>query len=191
MQWLSRLLRPLGVAGEGLLDRVLCVVGAVAFSQVPEFIQQYLQRLGGRLDEARRQLDQFRTAAEQSGLTLGQLTARAAADPDPAIGRLGSLAGQAAERVDSLAAAEAAIRHASIFARPFVFIRHLDPEIARATAAIFRPAVPTTAEGLVYALVGIAVALGAYHFGVKVAVGRAWRARAARRAGLTPGTPRI
>ena len=149
MDWLLRLLRPVGVAAEGLLDRALCVVGAVAFSQIPEFMQQYLQRLGGRLDEARRQLEQFRAAAEQSGLTLDQLAARAAADPDPAIGRLGGLAGGAGgpdERARRRGCV--AIRHASLFARPFVFIRHLDPAIARATATIFRPAVPTTAEGL-------------------------------------------
>ena len=32
--------------GEKLLDRALCVAGAVIFSQAPEFMQQYLQRLG-------------------------------------------------------------------------------------------------------------------------------------------------
>ena len=63
-------------AGDGLIDRLLCVVGAVLCSQLPEFIQQYLQRLGGHLDEARRQLDQFREVAAKSGLTLDQLAAK-------------------------------------------------------------------------------------------------------------------
>ena len=186
MDWLLRLLRPVGFAAEGLLDRALCVLGAVAFSQIPEFMQQYLQRLGGRLDEARRQLEQFRAAAEQSGLTLDQLVARATADSDPTIGRLGGLAAGAADRMNALAAADASIRHASLFARPFVFIRHLDPSIARATASIFRPAVPTTAEGAAYAVAGVALALGAYHLGIKYPVRRAWRARAARRAAAHP-----
>ena len=53
-------LRPFLSAGEKLFDRALCVVGAILFSQLPEFFQQYLQRLGGHLDEARRQLEQFR-----------------------------------------------------------------------------------------------------------------------------------
>ena len=35
-------------AGDGLLDRALCVAGTVLFSQIPEFMQQYLQRLGGQ-----------------------------------------------------------------------------------------------------------------------------------------------
>ncbi len=183
MSWVSRLLGPVGEVGERLLDRVLCVAGAVAFSQVPEFMQQYLQRLGGRLDEALRQLEQFRSAAEQSGLTLDQLAARGAANPDPAIARLGRLAGEALGRVDALAAADSAIRHASALARPFTFARHFDPAVARATASIFRPAVPTTLEGLCYALAGTAVALGIYHLGIKRPLQRAWRTRAGQSAG--------
>ena len=181
MSW-PQPVRSLGAAGEGLLDRLLCVLGAVLFAQVPEFIQQYLQRLGGHLDEARRQLEQLKDAAAQSGLTLDQLVATASANADPAVARLGGVVHGAAARVDSLASADEAIRHASAIARPFVFVRHLDPGIAHATLAIFRPAVPTTIEGLVYALVGMVVLVGAYHLGVKRPVRRVWRARAARRA---------
>jgi hypothetical protein len=157
------------------------VLGAVTFSQVPEFMQQYLQRLGGHLDEARRQLDQLQAAAARSGLTLEQLTAHTSAADDPAVARLGGVLKDAAARVDTLAAAEASIRHASILARPFVFVERLDPGIARATWSIFKPALPTTIEGLAYALAGVLVFLSAYHFGIRRPVARAWRARAARR----------
>jgi hypothetical protein len=158
--------RSLLAAGEGLLDRLLCVVGAVLFSQLPEFIQQYLQRLGGHLDEARRQLEQFRAVASQSDLTLDQIQATT-------------------ERVDALAAADAAIRQASMLSRPFVFLRHLDFSIVHATWTIFKPAVPTTVEGLFYAVCGMLLALAFYHGGVKIIVRRAWRRRAERRAGPT------
>lgn len=173
-------------AVESVLDRVLCVLGALLFSQVPEFIQQYLQRLGGHVDEARRQLERLRTAAEQSGLTLDQLSAHAAANSDPAVVRLGSVVGQAAGRVDSLAAAEQAIRGASAFARPFVFMRELDPAIARSTLAVFKPAMPTTLEGLAYAIFGMLALLAIYHFGLKTPIRRAWRRRR-----LTPASPGI
>jgi nucleoside diphosphate kinase len=52
--------------GETLLDRVLCVAGAITLSQAPEFFQQYLQRLGGHLDEARRVLASFEAVARES-----------------------------------------------------------------------------------------------------------------------------
>lgn len=179
--WLRPLHSLLG-AGEKLLDRLLCVVGAVLFAQAPEFMQQYLQRLGGRLDEARRQLEQLNDVAVRSGLTLDQLVADTSASSDPAVVGLGGVVRAASGRVEALAAADAAIRHASLFARPWVFLRHFDPSIARATLAIFRPAVPTTLEGLLYAFVGMAVLLAAYHGGVKYPLRRVWRARAARRA---------
>jgi hypothetical protein len=167
-------------AVEGLLDRALCVIGAVIFSQVPEFMQQYLQRLGGHLDEARRQLQQFQDAAAQSGLTLDRFIGRTSANADPAVARLGEVMTTAVTRVDTLESAQAAIQHASLWTRPFVFLRHLDPAIAHATAAIFKPAVPTTIEGLIYALLGMLVLLAVYHFGLKYPLTRFARTRAGR-----------
>jgi hypothetical protein len=168
-------------AADGLLDRVLCVAGAVLFSQAPEFMQQYLQRLGGHLDEARFQLAQFQRAAAQSGLTLERLISQTTANADPAVARLGGVMSDSVQRVEQLAQAQAAILHASLWTRPFVFLRHVDSGIAHATWSIFQPAVPTTAEGLVYALFGVAVLLGLYHLGVKYPVSCAVRARTRRR----------
>ena len=168
-------------AGEGLLDRALCVIGTVIFSQIPEFMQQYLQRLGGHLDEARRQLQQFHQTAEQSGLTLDRLIGQTTANADPAVAKLGGVMTEAMTRVDTLASAQAAIHDASLWTRPFVFLRHMDPAIAHATWSIFKPAVPTTLEGLVYALSGMLVLLGLYHLGIKLPVSRAWARRSARK----------
>ena len=171
-------MRKLFGAVEGLFDRALCVIGAVIFSQVPEFIQQYLQRLGGHLDEARRQLLQFQQTAAQSGLTLDRLISQTSANADPAVARLGGVMTGAVSRVDTLEAAQTAIQHASLWSRPFVFLRNIDPEIARATWTIFKPAVPTTAEGLVYSLVGMLALISTYHLGVKYPLRRIARTRA-------------
>ena len=177
-------LRPFLSAGEKLFDRALCVTGAVLFSQLPEFFQQYLQRLGWHLDEARRQLEQFRQAAAHSGLTLDQLVADVRARNDPALAGLGSVIVDTSRRVDTLAAAESALRGAHLWSRPFVFLRHFDPAIAHATWAVFRPAVPTTFEGLAYAALGMAVMLALYHGAVRGPVGRAWRRRSAVQEGV-------
>ena len=183
MRW-SRPFQPLLAAGDGLMDRILCVLGAVVCSQLPEFIQQYLQRLGGHLDEARRQLAQFQEVAAQSGVTLEQLIAKTRASVEPAVAQLATVMRETVERVDALASAESALRNASILTRPFVFLRHIDLSIAHATAAIFRPAVPTTPEGLVYAALGMLLALGLYHGVVKYPVRRLQRRRAVNR--ITP-----
>src|ERR1035437_1722684 len=89
-------------AGDGLLDRALCVIGTIAFSQIPEFMQQYLQRLGGHLDEARRQLQRFQQTATQSGLSLEQLIGQTSVNSDPAVAKLGEVMTGALSRVDTL-----------------------------------------------------------------------------------------
>jgi len=162
MRW-SVLARPLLRFGEGLVDRLLCVVGAASFTQVPELIQQYLQRLGGHLDEARRQVEGFTKIAALSQITLAELIERTAKNPDEAVARLSGVMREAIERVDHLTAADAAIRSASLWSKPFVFLAHLDPEIADATWSIYKPAMPTTFEGLVYAGFGILVIWGVYY----------------------------
>jgi len=179
---LPPIVRSASRGAERLLDRVLCVVGAVLFSQLPEFMQQYLQRLEGHLDEATLQLDRFKQAAAQSGMTLDQLVAGSDGNPDPAMGRLGGVVRSLVERVEELGAADAALRHATVWTRPFVFAAKIDWAIARATWSIFRPAVPTTLEGLTYAFAGIVFALALYHLGVKAPIARALRRRAAARA---------
>lgn len=176
---LSRILRSASEGAEQLLDRILCVLGAVLFSQVPEFMQQYLQRLGGHLDEARLTLSRFREAAAQSGMTLDQLVAGANQNPEQSMRSIGGVIQGAAARVDELAAADAALRHASAWTRPFVFAEHVDWGIARATWAIYRPAVPTTAEGFMYAAVGIILVLSLYHLAVRAPIAARLRRRAA------------
>jgi hypothetical protein len=169
----------LGV-GDGVLDRVLCVLGTIAFSQFPEFMQQYLQRLGGHLEEARRQLAQFRHVAEQSGLTLDRLIAQTGSNPDLAVAKLSGVMTRAVARVEELQSAQLALQNASLWERPFVFLRNMDADIARATGEIFKPAVPTTVEGLVYAAAGMLILLTIYHAGVRypiTRVARRWRAR--------------
>jgi Protein of unknown function (DUF2937) len=152
---------------DGVIDRVLCVCGAVLFSQGPEFMQQYQQRLGGHLAEAQRQLGLFRDAATQAGATLEQFIIQTRANPNAGLRQLGSVMNDAAERTTSLQTAYDALLHASLWARPFVFFRHLDLGIAQGTWTAYRPAVPTTIEGLFYALAGMLVFLALYHVGLK------------------------
>lgn len=176
MKWTAPL-RPLVKAGDTLIDRLLCVFGAVLFCQLPEFIQQYLQRLGGRLDEARRQLAQFMDIAAQSNLTLAEFITRTSHNADESVARLADVMSDTVTRVDSLAAADLAIRNASLWSKPFVFFAHLDPSIARATLSIYKPAVPTTVEGLIYAVMGMLVILGLYHGLIRYPITRAAKPR--------------
>lgn len=164
-------------SSEALIDRVLCVIGAVFFSQAPEFMQQYAQRLGGHLDEARRTLGQYEDIAHHAGITLDSYIARTNAAPDLAVAKLGGVMEGTVNRVAELTLASTSLHDASMFKRPFVFLRHLDTQIAQSTWAAYKPAVPTTAEGLVYALIGIGVFLGIYYGCVHAPLARMYRKR--------------
>jgi len=157
---------------EGFADRLVCVLGAVFAAQAPEFFQQYLQRLGGHLAEIGRQLAAFEAAAKAAGKPWAQFVADTATNPDPGLAKLGTTMADTAARADHLAAAHAALLDASVWTRPWAFLGHLDLEIARATAAVFKPAVPTTVEGAVYAAIGVSVAFGLWHFLVRLPLRR-------------------
>lgn len=180
MRWTTPI-KPALIVGERLFDRILCVAGAVAFSQFPEFIQQYLQRLGGHLDEARRQVMKFTEVAAQSKLTLPEFIIRTNHNSDEAVAKLGGVMQGAVDRVSELSFANAAMHDASLWERPFVFLRYVDPEIAGATWSIYQPAVPTTIEGLIYALIGMGCVLSLYYGAIKYPLSTALRARRARR----------
>lgn len=47
-----------------LFDRILFTVSFILGVQAPEFMQQYIQRLSGHLDEAKHQLQQFQLIAD-------------------------------------------------------------------------------------------------------------------------------
>lgn len=169
---------------EGFLDRIVCVLGAAALAQAPEFFQQYLQRLGGHLEEARRQLAQFEAAAQAAGKPLAKFIADTAANGDAGLAKLGGTMRETAERVEALAGAQQALLDASVWSRPWVFFDRCDFSIARATAAVFKPAVPTTLEGAMYAAVGVAVAFALWHVAIRLPLKRVLHPRASV---ITPG----
>jgi Protein of unknown function (DUF2937) len=127
---------------KSIVDGIAAVLGAAVFSQLPEFVQQYLQRLGGHRDEALRFLQVLTTqGSEASANLLAIADARAAA----------------------LTQALDAIAGATDLTRPLVFLRYIDPDIARTTLDVFRPAVPLTPAGLVYGGGGLIVGVVLLH----------------------------
>jgi hypothetical protein len=99
-------------------------IGAAVVCQVPEFLQQYTQRLGGHLDEARRML---------------------------------GTAPQLAPRVGELEAAYNALLNSAGVGRVWAAATHFLTDVASGTLSIYRPAVPLGVEGLLYALIGVAL----------------------------------
>jgi uncharacterized protein (DUF1778 family) len=161
-----------------ILDRIFSVIGAVAFSQVPEFIQQYIQRLGGHVDEAQYQVELIRKAAASSGHTLSTFIELFIPHTDPSVVQQGQLIQRTIERARELAEALQAIKDASILTRPFVFLAEIKYPIAKATLEDFQPAVPLTLESLIYAFIGLFLVLAFYQFLLKLPIRLIERKRA-------------
>ncbi|WP_342360629.1 DUF2937 family protein [Terrarubrum flagellatum] len=133
------------------LGMALGLMTAILFSQLPEYAQQYRQRLGGAIDELRRVVGSFERDARNSGLTRSDALDRMAKSNDELQKRQStSIAGHIG-RLENLEAERDALREAGPFQRLGIFISQSDSELARRTLDDFEPAVPTTAEGAVAA----------------------------------------
>lgn len=156
MGWLGRKI-------DTLVGAILVAIAGMALSQFQAFVHQYLQRLGGHLDEARRN---FRAVLE------GELA--------PALDEAArqSMLEAARARVADIESAYEAIKGADILARPFVFLGHLEPNIAMRVFEDFKPAIPVDATSLIYTGTGMILALVVYEL-LKLPFGRILRGHAA------------
>jgi hypothetical protein len=119
---------------KSLADGIGAAAGAAAASQLPEFVQQYLQRLGGHRDEAFRFVEMLKSQGTDASSAVFAL---------------------AQERAESLAHAFDAIAQSGDLMRPAMFLRYVDVDVARATLDLFRPAVPLTPAGILYGGLGL------------------------------------
>lgn len=147
-----------------ILAMAIGLFGALAASQLPEFAQQYRQRLGGAIDELQRVVGRFDGSAQTSGLSRDQAITRLREQPEPLARREGEAMGDLVDRLDRLERQRDDFAKAGSFDRMLVLIRELDPGLARATYLDFEPAVPATTEGVVAAGGGFALFWGAMLF---------------------------
>jgi len=140
---------------------VSAVCGGLLVSQFPAFFDQYLQSLGGRLDQARIHAARVIETARDQGLTLEAYIQRFAENIDPVVRTQAELMSSALVDEARLEAAYNVLTQASAGARPFLLLRHIDADIAAATADRFTPAAPLGLEGLLYAAVGALLGLAA------------------------------
>ncbi len=138
-----------------IADGLAATGGAALLAQFPAFYQQYLQRLGGHLDQAERAVARIAEAAEEQGLSLAAYTQRFLDAKDPVFRREGQNLLETLSEAKELEAAHSALIEAPPLERPLAFARHLDSDLALATFERYVPALPIDAEGLSYAAIGL------------------------------------
>jgi hypothetical protein len=129
------------------------LAGAAGFSQFPEFSQQYVQRLGGAVDELHRVEAGFDADAAALNLTRAQALDDLAQGGAMGARRADTMQGVFARHA-RLAADLAALESAGPFTRVYYAAHLSDAEIAARAWAAYKPAVPVTFEGAVFGGVG-------------------------------------
>lgn len=143
-----------------ILKRLVFAVAllmATLASQLPEFAQQYRQRLGGAIDELNRMIAAFDADARDMAMSRDAGLERLKANADPfARQRAGQVEGDIA-RAQRLERQLQSFAEAGPFKRVALLARDHDPAIARRAFEAFEPAVPVTSEGLGAGLAGFAL----------------------------------
>ncbi|MEM1372985.1 MAG: DUF2937 family protein [Pseudomonadota bacterium] len=134
------------------------LTGAASLSQFPEFAQQYLQRLAGKVDQLEVQVAQIDASAAGFDMSREDYLA------DLSTSRTGAAAAEkAADEIalfDRLSQNISAFREAGAFGRLTQGWRVADMDLAQKTLGDYQPAVPLTAEGAGFAALGFAAGWG-------------------------------
>jgi hypothetical protein len=142
----------------GLVDRILLVSAVITGGLVPGFIAQYRQRLGGRFDQARLDLEPWQRIADQfyHG-SIEQLVQYHLSNADPSIRSEGAVIQALAANEQQLQRAVDAMQSNLLHQIAYLAL-HPDAELARAAYHDWVPTFALSAEGLVFAILfGIAV----------------------------------
>lgn len=133
--------------------------GGSATSQFPEFFQQYLQRLGGHVDQARIQAIRIQEAAAAEKLSLTDYLNSFLNSQISAHRRQGEILQLELSEADRLSQSLESLTQAPVWQRPFMMTSHVEADILQAAATAFQPAVPITPEGFVYAGIGALIGI--------------------------------
>ncbi|SNS04150.1 DUF2937 family protein [Antarctobacter heliothermus] len=157
-----------------LLTLVGGLTGAVGLSQFPEFSQQYMQRLGGAVDELERQVTRYEADAAQVGMPLDAYLVALGDEGEMARTQAGNMTSDIA-RYHRLAAALDTLEGAGPFMRArLAFDMMPDSEVAARALEVYKPAMPVTFEGAVFAGAGFLSGWAVLALGLAI-LRRSWR----------------
>ncbi len=154
------LAKKIGAFFSGIADRLLSILGAIIMAQFPQFFSQYLQRLGGHLNEARRTVNSYEQAAEALGIGFDEYIAAHLKAEERLFQASGEVLVSLVERLEALETSFSNLQQAGPFTRWVVFFQEVDWDIARQSLFYYTPGIPTSLEGIIYALTGLLLGWG-------------------------------
>ena len=145
-------------------ERLSIVAGALFGSQIPEFIQQYTQRLAGHVDELQKMVNQLQGMAALSHKSLEQYIQKFRDNADPDFVQQGNFMEGLVLRLGELKGALVHLTEGSAWMRSFYFFKELQSDIAQSTYHAFQMGINFSAEGLFFACGGMVLGWAIYRF---------------------------
>jgi Protein of unknown function (DUF2937) len=133
---------------------ILAMVPALWFAQAPEFMQQYFQRIGGAVDELDRIVRHFDEDSARSGYDRSSALRVMANNSERLIRGQAVRMDENIVRLNRLREQQQTMKEGSAFARFSTFVTNYDPPLAQRTWDAYAFALPLTADGIMFALVG-------------------------------------
>jgi len=151
----SRILKPVGSFFESVIDRFISVAGFLVFVQIPSFLVQYQQRLGGHVDELARIIKSYKSAAAGNSRTVEEYIGLHLQSNVKEFVSTGKLMSENMERFTDLSAALKSLSESKGIIKLFHFIKNIDFDIFKAAFKNFVPAVSLSIDTLFYGIAGI------------------------------------
>jgi uncharacterized protein involved in exopolysaccharide biosynthesis len=137
-----------------LFRTLTLIMGLLAFSQAPEFMQQYRQRLGGALDELSRLVAEFDQDAGLEGLDRTQALTSYLTSNNEFLARRGVRAQEMFARQATLRSHAQDLQQAGLISGLMAVADLHDAALLQNSWADYRMAVPVTPDGVVIAAAG-------------------------------------
>ncbi len=138
-----------------LLDKIFFACGVIIFLQLPHFIDQYTQRIGGYAESKIQQLGEYQSIAENNfDGNLALLIENFKNSPDKAIQQTGENISTTQDDVSTINAEIKTLENDGLMMKVVFLSTNLRFNIAKGTLSSFKPGIPLNLWALVYGLFG-------------------------------------
>jgi hypothetical protein len=146
----------------GMLHRsftgLIAAAGLVSASQMPEFAQQYRQRLGGAVEELRVVVQDFDRDAQNSKMTRDEAIESLKRSAEQFPRDRGNSMERTVSRFENLTEQQARMESASPLTQAAYLFANPDRKLVSETWQVFEPAVPLNAPGAIWGGLGLLLA---------------------------------
>ena len=138
-----------------LLDKIFFAIGVIVFLQMPHFIDQYTQRIGGFAESKIQQLEEYQIIAENNyDGNISLLIEKFKNSQDKAIQQTGENISATQQDVFLLNDEIQLLESEGLFKKVIFLTTNLRYNIAKGALSTFQPGIPLNLWALVYGLIG-------------------------------------